>query len=59
MFGKNWPMISPARALEGLDGLQLDVEARDPFLAGDALRVSGLGPVATTGSAGSNAEKRS
>lgn len=42
MFGTNWPMIAPARALEGLDDLRLDVEARELFLAGNALRVFGL-----------------
>ena len=39
LFGTNWPMISPARALEGLDALGLDEEARGLFLAGNARRV--------------------
>ena len=43
MFGTNWPMITPAQALEGIDGLQLDDEGRDFFLAGNALRVFRLG----------------
>jgi len=36
-------MIAPARALEGLDGLGLDAEARALFLAGNARRVFALG----------------
>ena len=43
LFGSNWPMIAPARALEGLDGLGLDAEARALFLAGNARRVFALG----------------
>jgi predicted TIM-barrel fold metal-dependent hydrolase len=39
MFGTNWPMLSPARALERLDGLGLDNDARHLFLAGNARRV--------------------
>jgi hypothetical protein len=39
MFGTNWPMLSPARALERLDDLGLDDEARDLFLGGNARRV--------------------
>lgn len=42
LFGTNWPMIAPAKALEGLDALGLDAEARDAFLAGNAQRVFGL-----------------
>ena len=42
LFGSNWPMISPARALAGLDELGLDGEARQLFLAGNASRVYGL-----------------
>jgi predicted TIM-barrel fold metal-dependent hydrolase len=42
MFGSNWPMIAPAKALEGLDGLALAPEARAAFLAGNAARVFGL-----------------
>jgi uncharacterized protein len=44
MFGTNWPMIAPRKALEGLDELELDPAARDAFLAGTASRVFGLGP---------------
>ena len=39
MFGTNWPMIAPKKALEGLDGLGLDVKGRALFLAGNAARV--------------------
>ncbi|MEE8526065.1 MAG: amidohydrolase family protein, partial [Thermoanaerobaculia bacterium] len=42
LFGSNWPMISPAKALAGLDELGLDDEARHLFLAGNASRVFGL-----------------
>ncbi len=39
MFGSNWPMIRPAKALEGIENLGLDEEARALFLAGNAIRV--------------------
>ena len=39
MFGTNWPMLSPERALEKLTDLALDDEARDLFLGGNARRV--------------------
>jgi predicted TIM-barrel fold metal-dependent hydrolase len=39
LFGTNYPMIAPAKALEGLDALGLDAEARELFLAGNAQRV--------------------
>lgn len=39
LFGTNYPMIEPARALEGLAALGLDAEARALFLAGNAQRV--------------------
>jgi predicted TIM-barrel fold metal-dependent hydrolase len=42
MFGSNWPMIAPAKALAGLDELALEPEARADFLAGNAVRVFGL-----------------
>lgn len=38
LFGSNYPMITPAKALAGLDGLGLDEEARAMFLAGNAAR---------------------
>lgn len=42
LFGTNWPMIAPERALAGLDDLGLDDETRELFLAGNARRVFGL-----------------
>lgn len=39
MFGTNWPMIAPAKALENLDSLGLDMATRSAFLAGNAQRV--------------------
>ena len=42
LFGTNYPMIMPAKALEGLDALGLDDEARELFLSGTAMRVFGL-----------------
>jgi predicted TIM-barrel fold metal-dependent hydrolase len=39
LFGTNWPMISPERALAGLDKLGLDAEATSLYLAGNARRV--------------------
>ncbi len=39
LFGTNYPMITPAKALEGLDSLSLDDEARELFLWGNASRV--------------------
>jgi predicted TIM-barrel fold metal-dependent hydrolase len=43
LFGSNWPMIEPAKALEGLAALGLDAQTRELFLAGNAARVYGLG----------------
>jgi predicted TIM-barrel fold metal-dependent hydrolase len=42
LFGTNYPMILPQKALEGLDALGLDAEAREHFLAGNARKVFGL-----------------
>jgi predicted TIM-barrel fold metal-dependent hydrolase len=42
LFGSNWPMIAPARALEHLDALELDAATREQFLDGNARRVFGL-----------------
>ena len=39
LFGSNWPMIPPAKALEHLDALELDEETRGLFLDGNARRV--------------------
>ena len=44
MFGTNYPMIAPAKALEGLDELGLDDETRELYLEGNARRVFGLSP---------------
>jgi predicted TIM-barrel fold metal-dependent hydrolase len=42
MFGTNYPMLTAARCLEDLGGLELDDEARELFLAGNARRVFGI-----------------
>src|SRR4051794_14786346 len=42
LFGSNFPMIAPAKALEHLDALDLDDETRELFLEGNARRVFGL-----------------
>lgn len=42
MFGTNWPMLSPARCLRGLDQLGLSDEQTEAFLAGTARRVFDL-----------------
>jgi predicted TIM-barrel fold metal-dependent hydrolase len=42
MFGTNYPMVFPGHALEHLDALGLDPEARELFLAANAQRVLGL-----------------
>jgi uncharacterized protein len=42
LFGSNYPMIQPAAALEHLDRLELDDEARTLFLEGNARGVFGL-----------------
>ncbi|GAB11284.1 putative hydrolase [Gordonia araii NBRC 100433] len=42
MFGTNWPMMTPARALARFDELGLDDEAAALFLGGNAARVFGL-----------------
>ena len=42
MFGTNYPMITPAKALENLDDLGLDDETRALFLGGNASRVFNL-----------------
>jgi predicted TIM-barrel fold metal-dependent hydrolase len=42
LFGSNYPMITPAKCLEDLDRLDLDDEARELFLAGNAQHVFGL-----------------
>ena len=42
LFGSNYPMILPGKALQGLDSLGLDEETLALFLAGNARRVYGL-----------------
>ena len=42
LFGSNFPMIQPAACMAQLDQLELDDEARELFLAGNARRVFGL-----------------
>lgn len=39
LFGTNYPMIMPAKALEDLQDLALDEQAQDQFLSGNACRV--------------------
>jgi predicted TIM-barrel fold metal-dependent hydrolase len=39
LFGSNWPMIAPRKALLGLDELALPEATRTAFLAGNAARV--------------------
>jgi predicted TIM-barrel fold metal-dependent hydrolase len=39
LFGTNYPMITPSKALEGIDTLRLDDDARAKFLSGNARRV--------------------
>lgn len=43
LFGSNFPMLTPAECLEGLDALGLPDDARALFLGGNAARVFGLG----------------
>ncbi len=42
MFGTNWPMLSPAQCLHGLDQLDFTPEQQDAFLFGNARRVFNL-----------------
>ena len=42
LWGTNYPMILPQAALDGVDALGLDDEARELFLRGNTLRVFGL-----------------
>ena len=43
LFGTNYPMIAPKQALQDIDALGLDDEARDLFLGGNAERLLKLG----------------
>jgi predicted TIM-barrel fold metal-dependent hydrolase len=42
MFGTNYPMLTPAKCLEGLDELGFDEETKRMFLYENAMRVFGL-----------------
>lgn len=42
MFGTNWPMLSPAQCLKGLDGLGLKDAEKEAFLSGTAKKVFGI-----------------
>ena len=39
LFGTNWPMVPPVKALEALPALGLDEAVEAKFLAGNARRV--------------------
>ncbi|CAF4262180.1 unnamed protein product [Adineta steineri] len=39
LFGSNYPMIDPVKALDGLDNLKLDEKTRSLFLSQNAIRV--------------------
>ena len=43
LFGSNYPMIAPAKALEGMDDLRLTPEGTALFLGGNAQRMYGIG----------------
>jgi predicted TIM-barrel fold metal-dependent hydrolase len=43
LFGTNYPMITPAKALSDLDALELEPETQDFFLGGNAKRVFDIG----------------
>ncbi len=43
LFGTNYPMIMPQKALEGIELLELDPETEEKFLWRNAARVYGLG----------------
>jgi predicted TIM-barrel fold metal-dependent hydrolase len=42
MFGTNWPMIAPEKALEDIDELELEPDACSRFLGGNARAVFAL-----------------
>jgi predicted TIM-barrel fold metal-dependent hydrolase len=48
MFGTNWPMVAPRKALEGLDAAPLDADAKALFLGENAARVYQLGTEGTS-----------
>jgi predicted TIM-barrel fold metal-dependent hydrolase len=43
MFGTNWPMLSHAQCLQGLEALGLEPDTQNAFLSGTARRVFSLG----------------
>ncbi|WP_370943684.1 amidohydrolase family protein [Amycolatopsis sp. cg5] len=43
LFGSNYPMLSPARCLKNLADLNLDVEASELYLGGNAQRIFRVG----------------
>ena len=42
LFGTNFPMITPAKALAGIEQLGLDDETTALFLSGNAIRIFDL-----------------
>ncbi|MFC4251846.1 amidohydrolase family protein [Sinimarinibacterium flocculans] len=42
LWGSNYPMLTPEQTLDGFDGLGLDEQTRELFLAGNARRVYAL-----------------
>ena len=42
LFGTNYPMLTPQQCLEDVDALDLDTEAKEMFLAGNARRIFDL-----------------
>lgn len=42
LFGSNYPMLTPAQCLEGLDGLGLGKDAAERFLGANARQIFGL-----------------
>ena len=42
LFGTNWPMIAPEKALEDIDELELEPDACRRFLGGNARAVFAL-----------------
>jgi predicted TIM-barrel fold metal-dependent hydrolase len=42
LFGTNYPMLTPERCLEDVDSLELDAEAKEMFLGGNARRIFDL-----------------
>ena len=42
LFGTNYPMIQPQKALEGLEELELEDEAKELFLSGNTITIQVL-----------------